>query len=370
MIKLTKYNIFFLLCLMMLTVFSCSNSQLDDSGSCTVMVEVPAEIPGINLAAKDYVFNLQLKSSEGVFTKTAHLGETVYFHVVPGDYSFKCSVMAYSDSKVLYFGTKEVRVDFGKDAEIDFELTKVKDNPDDPAGSDPEPDPVRSSDYSTAKVGDIILSDGTILKKDATYDSATMTAVAIIVREQGEKPAMGMCIKNAKAERVTNSFGKEMSTTVCWYGSSYSGGIGDYIPALNGAIGTGYVDGEDCYDKLLAVSDIDANTIKNYYHAIYGARDYANTYSLTGDFATGWYLPTVDEWNTATENIAEIRSSLEKVDGDGIEKASNNVNMKYWTCNTTSKNYATQFEPATGTPTDNAGRTGSGYIRAFRLFRN
>lgn len=368
MIKLTKYNIFFLLCLMMLTVFSCSNSQLDDSGSCTVMVEVPAEIPGINLAAKDYVFNLQLKSSEGVFTKTAHLGETVYFHVVPGDYSFKCSVMAYSDSKVLYFGTKEVKVDFGKDAEIDFDLVKVKDDSGDP--SDPDPDPARSSDYSTAKVGDIILSDGTILKKDATYDFDTMTAVAIIVREQGEKPAMGMGIKNAKAERVTNSFGKEMSTTVCWYGNSYSGGIGDYIPALNGAIGTGYVDGEDCYDKLLAVSDIDANTIKNYYHAIYGARDYANTYSLTGDFATGWYLPTVDEWNTATENIAEIRSSLEKVGGDGIEKASNNVNKKYWTCNTTSTNYATQFTPATRTPTDNAGRTGSASIRAFRLFRN
>lgn len=359
MIKLTKYNIFFLLCLMMLTVFSCSNSQLDDSGSCTVMVEVPAEIPGINLAAKDYVFNLQLKSSEGVFTKTAHLGETVYFHVVPGDYSFKCSVMAYSDSKVLYFGTKEVRVDFGKDAEIDFELTKVKDNPDDPAGSDPEPDPVRSSDYSTAKVGDIILSDGTILKKDATYDSATMTAVAIIVREQGAKPAMGMGIYNAKYNN---------KTSICWYDNGY--GIGDYIPALNGAIDNGYVDGEDCYEKLLAVSGVDEYTIKNYYHAIYGARDYANTYSLTGDFATGWYLPTVDEWNTATENIAEIRSSLEKVGGTGIEKASNNVNMKYWTCNTISTNYATQFTPATGTPTDNAGRTGSGYIRAFRLFRN
>ena len=125
----------------------------------------------------------------------------------------------------------------------------------------------------------------------------------------------------------------------------------------------------DNYDKLLSAVSNDPNTIKNYYHAIYGARDYANTYSLTGDFATGWYLPTVDEWNTATENIAEIRSSLEKVGGDGIEKASNNVNKKYWTCNTTSTNYATQFTPATRTPTDNAGRTGSAYIRAFRLFR-
>ena len=365
--KLAKCSVFFVLCFSIFAFFSCSNVQYNGN-SCTVRIDIPAEIPGEVLTPEEYVFDFELKNSGATVYKTGHAGETVYFYVAPGAVSFKCSVISVSNSKILYYGTKNTSIIFGMNAVIDFDLVKVKDDSGDP--SDPDPDPARSSDYSTAKVGDIILSDGTILKKDATYDFDTMTAVAIIVREQGAKPAMGMGIYNAKAERETSSFGKEMSTAVCWYGSSYSGGIGDYIPALNGAIGTGYVDGEDCYDQLLAVSDIDANTIKNYYHAIYGARDYANTCSLTGDFATGWYLPTVDEWNTATENIAEIRSSLEKVDGDGIEKASNNVNVKYWTCNTTSTNYATQFTPATRTPTDNAGRTGSAYIRAFRLFRN
>lgn len=356
--KLAKCSVFFVLCFSIFAFFSCSNAQYNGN-SCTVRIDIPAEIPGEVLTPEEYVFDFELKNSGATVYKTGHAGETVYFYVAPGAVSFKCSVISVSNSKILYYGTKNTSIIFGMNAVIDFDLVKVKDDSGDP--SDPDPDPARSSDYSTAKVGDIILSDGTILKKDATYDSETMTAVAIIVREQGEKPAMGMGIYNAQDNK---------KTSICWYGSSSSGGIGDYIPALNGAIGTGYIDGEDCYDKLLAVSGVDANTIKNYYHAIYGARDYANTCSLTGDFATGWYLPTVDEWNTATENIAEIRSSLEKVDGTGIEKASNNVNMKYWTCNTTSTNYATQFEPATGTPTDNAGRTGSGYIRAFRIFRN
>ena len=365
--KLVKLSVFFVLCFSIFAFFSCSNAQYNGN-SCTVRIDIPAEIPGEVLTPEEYVFDFELKNSGATVYKTGHAGETVYFYVAPGTVSLKCSVISVSNSKILYYGTKNTSIIFGMNPVIDFDLVKVKDDSGDP--SDPDPDPARSSDYSTAKVGDIILSDGTILKKDATYDSSTMTAVAIIVREQGEKPAMGMGIKNAKAERVTNSFGKEMSTTVCWYGSSYSGGIGADISALNGAIGKEYVDGEDCYDKLLAVSGVDANTIKNYYHAIYGARDYANTYSLTGDFATGWYLPTVDEWNTATENIAEIRSSLEKVGGTGIEKASNNVNMKYWTCNTTYTNYATQFTPATKTSADTIGRTGSGYIRAFRLFRN
>lgn len=365
--KLAKCSVFFVLCFSIFAFFSCSNAQYNGN-SCTVRIDIPAEIPGEVLTPEEYVFNFELISSGATVYKTGHAGETVYFYVSPGAVSFKCSVISVSNSKILYYGTKNTSIIFGMNPVIDFDLVKVKDDSGDP--SDPDPDPARSSDYSTAKVGDIILSDGTILKKDATYDSATMTAVAIIVREQGAKPAMGMGIYNAKAERETSSFGKEMSTTVCWYGSSYSGGIGDYIPALNGAIGTGYVDGEDCYDKLLSAVSNDPNTIKNYYHAIYGARDYANTCSLTGDFATGWYLPTVDEWNTATENIAEIRSSLEKVGGTGIEKASNNVNMNYWTCNTTSTNYATQFTPATRISAENIGRTQTGYIRAFRLFTN
>ena len=366
--KLVKLSVFFVLCFSIFAFFSCSNAQYNGN-SCTVRIDIPAEIPGEVLTPEEYVFDFELKNSGATVYKTGHAGETVYFYVAPGTVSLKCSVISVSNSKILYYGTKNTSIIFGMNPVIDFDLVKVKDDSGDP--SDPDPDPARSSDYSTAKVGDIILSDGTILKKDATYDFDTMTAVAIIVREQGEKPAMGMGIYNAKAEFDNGTSRNPASTTVCWYGNTYSGFTNSAnITSLDGNIGTGYVDGEDCYDQLLAVSDVDANTIKNYYHAIYGARDYANTYSLTGDFATGWYLPTVDEWNTATENIAEIRSSLEKVGGDGIEKASNNVNMKYWTCNTTSTNYATQFTPATRTPTDNAGRTGSAYIRAFRLFRN
>lgn len=357
--KLAKCSVFFVLCFSIFAFFSCSNAQYNGN-SCTVRIDIPAEIPGEVLTPEEYVFNFELINSGATEYKTGHAGETVYFYVAPGTVSLKCSVISVSNSKTLYYGTKNTSILLGMNAVIDFDLVKVKDDSGDP--SDPDPDPARSSDYSTAKVGDIILSDGTILKKDATYDSETMTAVAIIVREQqGTKPAMGMGIYNAKDNN---------KTSICWYGSTSSGGIGDYIPALNGDIGTGYVDGEDCYDKLLSAVSNDPNTIRNYYHAIYGAWNYGNTYSLTGDFATGWYLPTVDEWNTATENIAEIRSSLEKVGGTGIEKASNNVNMKYWTCNTTSTNYATQFEPATRSSAENIGRTQTGYIRAFRLFRN
>lgn len=194
-----------MLCFSIFAFFSCSNAQYNGN-SCTVRIDIPAEIPGEVLTPEEYVFDFELKNSGATVYKTGHAGETVYFYVAPGAVSFKCSVISVSNSKILYYGTKNTSIIFGMNAVIDFDLVKVKDDSGD--ASDPDPDPARSSDYSTAKVGDIILSDGTILKKDATYDFDTMTAVAIIVREQGEKPAMGMGIKNAKAERETSSFGK------------------------------------------------------------------------------------------------------------------------------------------------------------------
>lgn len=362
--KLAKCSVFFVLCFSIFAFFSCSNVQYNGN-SCTVRIDIPAEIPGEVLTPEEYVFDFELKNSGATVYKTGHAGETVYFYVAPGAVSFKCSVISVSNSKILYYGTKNTSVIFGMNAVIDFDLVKVKDDSGDP--SDPDPDPARSSDYSTAKVGDIILSDGTILKKDATYDSSTMTAIAIIVREQGVKPAMGMGIYNAEAEFDNGTSINPASTTVCWYGNTYSGFTNSAnITSLDGNIGTGYVDGEDCYDKLLSAVSNDPNTIKNYYHAIYGARDYANTHSLTGDFATGWYLPTVDEWNTATENTSVILSSLEKVSGENF--GSNTTG--YWTCNTKSKEYATKFTPSTRAVTENTDRTSQCRIRAFRLFRN
>lgn len=362
--KLVKLSVFFVLCFSIFAFFSCSNVQYNGN-SCTVRIDIPAEIPGEVLTPEEYVFDFELKNSGATVYKTGHAGETVYFYVAPGTVSLKCSVISVSNSKILYYGTKNTSIIFGMNPVIDFDLVKVKDDSGDP--SDPDPDPARSSDYSTAKVGDIILSDGTILKKDATYDSSTMTAIAIIVREQGVKPAMGMGIYNAEAEFDNGTSINPASTTVCWYGNTYSGFTNSAnITSLDGNIGTGYVDGEDCYDKLLSAVSNDPNTIKNYYHAIYGARDYANTHSLTGDFATGWYLPTVDEWNTATENTSVILSSLEKVSGENF--GSNTTG--YWTCNTKSKEYATKFTPSTRAVTENTDRTSQCRIRAFRLFRN
>lgn len=361
--KLVKLSVFFVLCFSIFAFFSCSNAQYNGN-SCTVRIDIPAEIPGEVLTPEEYVFDFELKNSGATVYKTGHAGETVYFYVAPGTVSLKCSVISVSNSKILYYGTKNTSIIFGMNPVIDFDLVKVKDDSGDP--SDPDPDPARSSDYSTAKVGDIILSDGTILKKDATYDSSTMTAIAIIVREQGVKPAMGMGIYNAEAEFDNGTSINPASTTVCWYGNTYSGFTNSAnITSLDGNIGTGYVDGEDCYDKLLSAVSNDPNTIKNYYHAIYGARDYANTHSLTGDFATGWYLPTVDEWNTATENTSVILSSLEKVSGENF--GSNTTG--YWTCNTKSKEYATKFTPSTRAVTENTDRTSQCRIRAFRLFR-
>ena len=164
--KLAKCSVFFVLCFSIFAFFSCSNVQYNGN-SCTVRIDIPAEIPGEVLTPEEYVFDFELKNSGATVYKTGHAGETVYFYVAPGAVSFKCSVISVSNSKILYYGTKNTSIIFGMNAVIDFDLVKVKDDSGDP--SDPDPDPARSSDYSTAKVGDIILSDGTILKAQSFF---------------------------------------------------------------------------------------------------------------------------------------------------------------------------------------------------------
>ena len=53
--------------------------------------------------------------------------------------SFKCSVISVSNSKILYYGTKNTSIIFGMNAVIDFDLVKVKDDSGDPSDPDLTP---------------------------------------------------------------------------------------------------------------------------------------------------------------------------------------------------------------------------------------
>ena len=85
------------------------------------------------------------------------------------------------------------------------------------------------------------------------------------------------------------------------------------------------MDGRDGWDLLVAAcSDAESNPEK--YPAWNYCRNYGATNGLTGDLATGWYLPTVAELYTIYQNKAVVDESLSKLGGSTFGTNG------YWSC--------------------------------------
>ena len=152
-------------------------------------------------------------------------------------------------------------------------------------------------DYSNCVVGDFILKDGTILSKDKTPESGTVAAV-IVRAATDDKPALGVGIVHTKLAWCTSS------ATGCYKN----------ITDLLGDKTSGYMDGSDGWEKLKAACS-DAESIPWKYPAWNYSLTYAKNNGLTGDLATGWYLPTLAELYTIYQNKTAVDASLSKAGG-------------------------------------------------------
>ena len=163
---------------------------------------------------------------------------------------------------------------------------------------------------ATCVPGDFVLKDGTILSKDKTPDSGTVAAV-IVRAATNAKPALGVGIVHNKS-----------GLTWC---TDSAEGYSEIITALNVDTTGGYMDGSDGWEKLKeACSDAESNPAN--YPAWNYSLTYATTNGLTGDLATGWYLPTVAELDTIYQNKTVVDASLLKAGGSTF-----GTNF-YWSC--------------------------------------
>ena len=164
-------------------------------------------------------------------------------------------------------------------------------------------------DYSKCVVGDFVLKDGTILSKDKTPDSDTVAAVIVRAAADG-KPALGVGIVH--------------KNKIAWCTSS-AAGCNKEITALVGDKTSGCMDGSDGWEKLKAACS-DAESNPGNYPAWNYSLTYAKTNGLTGDLATGWYLPTVAELYTIYQNKTTVGTSLSKAGGSTFGTS------YYWSC--------------------------------------
>ena len=167
---------------------------------------------------------------------------------------------------------------------------------------------------ATCVPGDFVLKDGTMLPKDITLtDTQKSNVAAVIVRAAADgKPALGVGIVRTKLAWCTES----------------AIGYNTNITALQG-----HTDGSDGWDLLVKACEDLKNataetieTVAQNYPAWNYCRKYGTTNNLTGDLATGWYLPTNAELNTIYQNKDVVYASLSKAGGSTFGTS------WYWSC--------------------------------------
>ena len=193
-------------------------------------------------------------------------------------------------------------------------------------------------------VGDIVFSDGsaTAYTSELTLtDEQKAVAVAVIFYvgsgsgTLGEK-TLGVGLKNARGDGNTLTWARYTSDTDKAEGYSTNITAIQCTPSESGsgkaatATFTGDLDGSDNWQALCeAVSD--EGTSGNY-PAWEWVNAYATTANLTGDYANGWYLPTVAELCMLYRAKDTVNPALEKAGGTQI------ASDGYWSSSLDSSN--------------------------------
>ena len=172
-------------------------------------------------------------------------------------------------------------------------------------------------------VGDIVFSDGsaTAYTSELTLtDEQKSKAVAVIFyvgtecSNDSASRTLGVGLKNVTAEgghptwAISNAAGYSTNITAIQCTPSEQGAAT--------ATFTGDLDGSDNWQALCAAVD-DGGTSGNY-SAWEWVNTYATTAKLTGDYASGWYLPTVAELCMLYREKDTVNASLEAAGGTKI----------------------------------------------------
>ena len=131
---------------------------------------------------------------------------------------------------------------------------------------------------------------------------------AVIVRAAADgKPALGVGIVHNRSD-------------LAWCTKDAAGHSTD-ITSLHFV----YEDGRDGWEKLKEACS-DAESDPENYPAWNYSLTYAKNNGLTGDLATGWYLPTLAELETICKNKTAVDESLSKAGGSTFGTS------MYWSC--------------------------------------
>ncbi|MBQ6781556.1 MAG: DUF1566 domain-containing protein [Treponema sp.] len=183
---------------------------------------------------------------------------------------------------------------------------------------------LKVQDFSAYSVGDVLLSDGTIVPYNA--DNLTFTdeqkakAVGVLYGfDEYGTPSGWLGLYNSSggtnsgykvwAQSGTKGYNTMLTDIICTPSEKYYSGSADK------AAFTGDTDGSDNWAYICSVDPEGTADAATNYPAFNYVNTYASTFGLTGGYATGWYMPSIAELCYIYRSKDVLNSVLDALDG-------------------------------------------------------
>lgn len=158
---------------------------------------------------------------------------------------------------------------------------------------------------SQYEIGDIILEDGSVIKKGdlITIDSSNVP-IAVIAgfHEDGTAFGVGVHRSDTPLQWATDDsagYVTNFTENICIQESDF-----DF---------SGDTDGGDNWTVICTGDGENTTDAATYYPAFYFVNTYAETYKLTGNYASGWYMPSIAELCDIYQNREVVNDSLQHI---------------------------------------------------------
>lgn len=152
--------------------------------------------------------------------------------------------------------------------------------------------------------GDIILANGTAIKaEDLTSVDGSNLPIAVVAELKDDGTALGVGVHRSTSPLQWAADATTGCTTMFL----------DIVSTQDESVFIGDTDGADNWSVISASDSQGAVDAAENYPAFNFANTYAVTCNLQGDYASGWYMPSITELCTIYENREVINSSLRKI---------------------------------------------------------
>lgn len=174
-----------------------------------------------------------------------------------------------------------------------------------PVGMTEGGDKANTSEATAYATGDIILADGSSVGAEElkAVDSDNLP-VAVIAGFKADGIALGLGVHRSSsplqwAPEDTAGYTTKFEDTVCTQETAETF--------------AGDTDGSDNWEVICSKEGQGTEDAENNYPAFYFVNTYADAHKLSGTFASGWYMPSIEELYIVYQNHETVNASLQKI---------------------------------------------------------